>query len=191
MKVIAFNGSARKDGNTAILLNNVLDEIRKEGIETELYQLAGKKIQGCIACYKCMKNKDNRCAVDNDIVNECIAKMIEADGILIGSPTYFADVTAATRALIERTGFVARANDYLFKRKVGAGVIAVRRGGAIHAFNSINLFLFYNQIINPGASYWAFAVGRDPGEVLGDAEGMQTMKSLGQNMAWLLKKVRS
>ncbi len=191
MKVIAFNGSARKDGNTAILLNNVLDEIRKEGIETELYQLAGKKIQGCIACYKCMKNKDNRCAVDNDIVNECIAKMIEADGILIGSPTYFADVTAATRALIERTGFVARANDYLFKRKVGAGVIAVRRGGAIHAFNSINLFLFYNQIINPGASYWAFAIGRDPGEVLGDAEGMQTMKSLGQNLAWLLKKVRT
>jgi len=191
MKVIAFNGSARKDGNTAILLNNVLDEIRKEGIETELYQLAGKKIQGCIACYKCMKNKDNRCAVDNDIVNECIAKMIEADGILIGSPTYFADVTAATRALIERTGFVARANDYLFKRKVGAGVIAVRRGGAIPAFNSINLFLFYNQIINPGASYWAFAIGRDPGEVLGDAEGMQTMKTLGQNLAWLLKKVRS
>ena len=191
MKVIAFNGSARKDGNTAILLNKVLDEIRGEGIETELYQLAGKKIQGCIACYKCMKNKDNRCAVDNDIVNECIAKMIEADGILIGSPTYFADVTAATRALIERTGFVARANDYLFKRKVGAGVIAVRRGGAIHAFNSINLFLFYNQIINPGASYWAFAIGRDPGEVLGDAEGMQTMKSLGQNLAWLLKKVRT
>ena len=191
MKVIAFNGSARKDGNTAILLNNVLDEIRKEGIETELYQLAGKKIQGCIACYKCMKNKDNRCAVDNDIVNECIAKMIEADGILIGSPTYFADVTAATRALIERTGFVARANDYLFKRKVGAGVIAVRRGGAIHAFNSINLFLFYNQIINPGASYWAFAIGRDPGEVLGDDEGMQTMKTLGQNLAWLLKKVRT
>lgn len=191
MKVIAFNGSARKDGNTAILLNKVLDEIRGEGIETELYQLAGKKIQGCIACYKCMKNKDNRCAVDNDIINECIAKMIEADGILIGSPTYFADVTSATRALIERTGFVARANDYLFKRKVGAGVIAVRRGGAIHAFNSINLFLFYNQIINPGASYWAFAIGRDPGEVLGDAEGMQTMKSLGQNLAWLLKKVRS
>ncbi len=191
MKVIAFNGSARKDGNTAILLNKVLDEIRGEGIETELYQLAGKKIQGCIACYKCMKNKDNRCAVDNDIINECIAKMIEADVILIGSPTYFADVTSATRALIERTGFVARANDYLFKRKVGAGVIAVRRGGAIHAFNSINLFLFYNQIINPGASYWAFAIGRDPGEVLGDAEGMQTMKSLGQNLAWLLKKVRS
>jgi multimeric flavodoxin WrbA len=140
MKGIAFNGSARKDGNTAILLNTVLEEIRKEGIETELYQLAGKKIQGCIACYKCMKNKDNRCAVDNDIVNECIAKMIEADGILLGSPTYFADVSAATRALIERSGYVARANNYLFKRKVGAGVVAVRRGGAIHAFNSLKLF---------------------------------------------------
>jgi multimeric flavodoxin WrbA len=189
MKVIAFNGSARKDGNTAILLNTVLDEIKKEGIETELYQLAGKKIRGCIACYKCMKNKDKRCAVDKDIVNECIAKMIEADGILIGSPTYFADVSAATRALIERTGYVARANNYMFKRKVGAGVIAVRRGGAIHAFNSINLFLFYNQIINPGSSYWAFGIGREPGEVLNDAEGIQTMKALGQNMAWLLKKI--
>ena len=191
MKVIAFNGSARKDGNTAILLNTVLDEIKKEGIETELYQLAGKKIQGCIACYKCMKNKDRRCAVTKDIVNECIEKMIEADGILLGSPTYFADVTTGTRALIERSGFVARANDYMFKRKVGAGVIAVRRGGAIHAFNSINMFLFYNQIINPGSSYWSFAIGRDPGEVLNDAEGIQTMKTLGENLAWLLKKVRA
>lgn len=191
MKVIAFNGSARKDGNTAILLNKVLDEIRKENIETELYQLAGKKIQGCIACYKCMKNKDNRCAVDNDIVNECITKMIEADGILIGSPTYFADVSAATRALIERTGYVARANNYLFKRKVGAGVVAVRRGGAIHAFNSLNLYFFYQQMINPGSSYWAFAIGREPGEVLNDVEGIQTMTTLGQNLVWLLKKVRS
>ena len=190
MKVIAFNGSARKDGNTAILLNAVLDEIRKEGIGTELFQLAGKKIQGCIACYKCMKNKDKRCAVTKDIVNECIEKMIEADGILLGSPTYFADVSAGTRALIERAGYVARANDYMFKRKVGAGVIAVRRGGAIHAFNSLTLFFFYQQIINPGSSYWAFGVGRDPGEVLNDAEGMQTMKTLGQNLAWLLKKVR-
>ena len=190
MKVIAFNGSARKDGNTAILLNTVLEEIKKEGIETELYQLAGKKIQGCIACYKCMKNKDKRCAVTKDIVNECIEKMIEADGILLGSPTYFADVSAGTRALIERTGYVARANDYMFKRKVGAGVIAVRRGGAIHAFNSLNLFFFYQQIINPGSSYWAFGIGREPGEVLNDAEGMQTMKTLGKNLAWLLKKVR-
>jgi len=191
MKVVAFNGSARKDGNTAILLNAVLDEIRREGIGTELFQLAGKKIQGCTACMKCMKNRDRRCAVTKDVVNECIEKMIEADGILLGSPTYFADVSAATRALIERAGYVARANDYMFKRKVGAGVIAVRRGGAIHAFNSLNLFFFYQQIINPGSSYWAFGVGRDPGEVLNDAEGMQTMKTLGQNMAWLLKKVRA
>lgn len=191
MKVVAFNGSARKDGNTAILLNAVLDEIRREGIGTELFQLAGKKIQGCTACMKCMKNRDRRCAVTKDVVNECIEKMIEADGILLGSPTYFADVSAATRALIERAGYVARANDYMFKRKVGAGVIAVRRGGAIHAFNSLNLFFFYQQIINPGSSYWAFGVGRDPGEVLGDAEGMQTMKTLGQNLAWLLKKVRA
>jgi multimeric flavodoxin WrbA len=117
--------------------------------------------------------------------------MDEADGILLGSPTYFADVSASMKALIERCGMVGRANSEMFKRKVGAGVIAVRRGGAIHAFNSLNLFLFYQQIINPGSSYWAFAIGRDPGEVLNDAEGMQTMKTLGENLAWLLKKVRS
>src|SRR5208337_5608819 len=110
MKVIAFNGSARKQGNTAMLLDTVLDELEAEGIETEVYDLAGKRISGCIACYRCYKNKDRRCAVDDDIVNECIDKMIGADGILLGSPTYFADVSAAMKALIERSGMVARAN---------------------------------------------------------------------------------
>jgi len=167
----------------------VLDEIKGAGIEIELYSMAGKPIQGCIACYQCMKNKNGKCAVEKDIANECIAKMREADGILLGSPTYFSDVTAGMKALIERAGLVARANDYFLKRKVGAGVVAVRRAGAIPAFNSLNLFLFYNQMILPGSSYWHMAIGRDPGEVKNDAEGVQTMKTLGQNMAWLLKKV--
>ena len=191
MKVVAFNGSARKEGNTFILLNVVLDELKKEGIETEQISLAGKPIQGCIACYQCMKNKNRKCAVDKDILNDCIAKMLEADGILLGSPTYFSDVTAGMRALIERSGFVARANDYMFKRKVGAGVIAVRRAGAIPGFSSINLFLLYNQMILPGSSYWNVGIGRDPGDVQKDAEGIQTMKTLGQNMAWLLKKLHA
>ncbi|MGO9136170.1 MAG: flavodoxin family protein [Syntrophales bacterium] len=191
MKVVALNGSARKDGNTAILINLVFDELKKEGIETELIQLAGKPIAGCIACYKCFKNKNRRCSVDKDMLNDIIEKMLQADGIIIGSPTYFSDVSSGTRAFIERCGFVARANDYMFKHKVGTGVVAVRRAGAIPAFNSIMLFLHYMQMMIPGSSYWNIAIGRDPGEVLKDDEGVQTMKTLGQNMAWLLKKVRA
>ena len=191
MKVVALNGSARKDGNTAIIINLVFDELKKEGIETELIQLAGNPIAGCIACYKCFKNKNRRCSVDKDMLNDIIEKMLQADGIILGSPTYFSDVSSGMRAFIERCGFVARANDYMFKYKVGAGVVAVRRAGAIPAFNSIMLFLHYMQMMIPGSSYWNIAIGRDPGEVLKDDEGVQTMKTLGQNMAWLLNKVRA
>jgi multimeric flavodoxin WrbA len=189
MKVIAFNGSSRKEGNTSILLNLVLDELKAEGVETEVYSLAGKPIQGCIACYKCMENKNKRCAVDKDIVNECMQKMIEADGIILGSPTYFADVSAGMKALIERCGMVSRANGDLLKRKVGAGVVAVRRAGATNVFNSMNFFFLISQMVVPGSSYWNIGIGRQPGEVNNDAEGVQTMKNLGKNMAWLLKRI--
>ena len=190
MKVVGFNGSARKDGNTATLIEYAFRELEKEGIETELIQLAGSKIQGCIACYKCFENRDKRCAVDNDVVNECIEKMREADGIILGSPTYFADITTDMKALIERAGFVAKANEDMFKRKVGAAVVAVRRGGAIHTFDSLNHFFFISQMIVPGSIYWNIGIGRDIGEVEKDEEGVETMKNLGQNMAWLLKKIR-
>ncbi len=189
MKVIAFNGSARKQGNTAILIEYVFGELEKEGIETELIELAGKKIQGCTACYKCFENKDRKCAVRNDIVNDCIEKMIEADGIILGSPTYYADITSEMKALIERSGFTAMANGSMFKRKVGAAVIAVRRGGAIHAFDTINNFFHINQMIVPGSSYWNVGIGREIGDVDNDKEGIRNMKNLGENMAWLLKKI--
>ncbi|MCZ7357009.1 MAG: flavodoxin family protein [Candidatus Methanoperedens sp.] len=191
MKVVAFNGSARKQGNTAILINHVFTELEKEGIETELVELAGKKIQGCIACYKCFETKDRKCAVKNDIVNDCIEKMVEADGIILGSPTYFADVTSEMKALIERAGFTAMANGGMFKRKVGAAVVAVRRGGALHVFDSINHFFQINQMIVPGSSYWNMGIGREIGDVNKDEEGIRNMKNLGENMAWLLKKIRS
>jgi multimeric flavodoxin WrbA len=190
MKVIAFNGSAKKDGNTSILLNLVLDELKAEGIETELYSLAGKPIQGCVGCFKCFEKKDNRCAVEKDIINECVQKMAEADGILLGSPTYFADVSASMKALIERCGMVGRANAGLYDRKVGAAVVAVRRAGGIHVFNSLNYFFSISGMIIPGSSYWNIGIGRTPGEVKDDAEGVQTMKNLGKNMAWLLKKIQ-
>lgn len=189
MKVVAFNGSARKDGNTAILINHVLSELRGEGIETELVQLAGKKIHGCIACYKCAENKDRECAQKDDIANECIRKMIDADGIILGSPTYFSDLTPEMKALIDRAGFVSRMNDFLFKRKVGAAVVAVRRAGGIHVFDSINHLFLMSQMIVPGSSYWSIGIGREKGEVEKDEEGIQTMKVLGKNMAWLLKNL--
>lgn len=190
-KVVAFNGSARKDGNTAILLNLVLDELKKDGIEAEMIQLAGETLSGCIACYKCAENRDRKCAVAKDRVNEYIAKMQQAEGILLGSPTYISDMTANMKALIERSTIVSRSNGDLFKRKVGAAVIAVRRAGATHVLSSMNYFFLINQMIIPGSSYWNLGIGRTPGEVKNDAEGIQTMKTLGQNMAWLLKKTCS
>lgn len=191
MKVVAFNGSSRKGGNTSMLLKMVLEEINAEGINTELFELSGKKIQGCIACYKCFQNKNKRCAVDNDVVNECIEKMLSADGILLGSPTYFSDVSASMKALIERAGMVARANDDMFQRKVGASVVAVRRAGATHVFSSMNYFFLIGQMIVPGSSYWNLGIGREVGEVMNDQEGIKTMKTLGKNIAWLLKKINS
>ncbi|HET6515197.1 MAG TPA: flavodoxin family protein [Thermodesulfovibrionales bacterium] len=191
MKVVAFNGSVRKDGNTAILLNLVLDELKKEGIETEIVGLSGKVINGCIACYRCFKNKDRQCAVKNDSANDFIVKMLGADGILLGSPTYFSDVSAGMKALIERCGMVSRANGDMLKRKVGAGVVAVRRAGAMHVFSSLNHFFLIGQMIIPGSSYWNVGIGREPGEVMNDNEGLQTMVNLGQNMAWLLKKLNT
>ena len=189
MKVVAFNGSARRDGNTAILVKVVFRELKKAGIRTELVQMAGKKIQGCIACGKCFESKDKRCVMKGDIVNECIEKMLEADGIILASPTYFADISANMKALIERAGFVARANEDMFRRKAGAAVVAVRRGGAIHAFDSMNHFFFINQMVVPGSSYWNVGIGLAPGDVKGDKEGLATMKTLGANMAWLLEKM--
>jgi len=190
MKVVAFNGSPRPKGNTSILLNHVLDELKNEGIATELVQVGGRPIQGCLACYKCFEKKNKKCAYDKDVLNECLDKMWEADGIILGSPTYFSDVSAWMKALIERAGLVNRANNDLLKRRIGAGVVAVRRAGGIHAFNSLNHFFLIAQMIVVGSSYWNIGIGRNEGEVNNDEEGLQTMRTLGQNMAWLLKKIQ-
>ena len=189
MKVIAFNGSARKDANTAILIKKVFNELKKENIETELIELSDKNINGCKACYQCFKNKNKKCANTTDDVNELIQKMIEAEGIILASPTYFANVSTEIKALIDRAGLVSIANDYMLKRKTGAAVVSVRRAGAIHVFNSINHFFFINQMCVPGSSYWNLGVGKNPGEVEKDEEGIRTMENLGKNMAWMMKKL--
>jgi len=189
MKVVGINGSARKGGNTAEMLKRVFVELEAEGIETELLEMGGKKTHGCIACYKCFENKDRKCAVDNDYINECIAAMDAADGILLGSPTYFANISPEMKCLIDRSGMVGRANDDMFARKVGAGVVANRRGGAIQAFNALNAFFFIEQMVVPGSRYWNFGRGLEKGDVVNDPEGMETMEVLGKNMAWLMKKL--
>jgi len=189
MKVIAFNGSARVNGNTATLVRRVFDELKTEGIATELVQLAGKPIRGCTACGQCAVNQDKRCVIDKDMVNDCIRKMIEADGIILASPTYFSNVSSELKALIDRAGYVARANNNMLRRKVGAAVVAVRRAGAVHVFNSINHFFFIAEMIVPGSIYWNCGFGLKKGDAEKDKEGLQTMEVLGQNMAWLLKKI--
>ena len=191
MKVIALNGSARKDGNTAILIKQVFGELEEQDIETEMIQLSGQRIRGCIACYKCFENKDRKCNVKDDMVNDYIERMLEADGIILASPTYFADVSAELKALIDRAGLVAKANGDMFRRKVGAAIVAVRRGGSIHAFDSLNHFFLISQMVVPGSCYWNMGFGLEIGDVEKDEEGLQTMKILGQNMAWLLNKIQT
>ncbi len=189
MKVIAFNGSPHKEGNTYSLLKIVCEALDNEGIQTEIIHIGGKQIHGCLACRKCFQNKDKKCIQTGDDVNSYIEKMIEADGILIGSPTYFSDLTPEVKALIDRAGFVGFANDGLFKRKLGAAVVAVRRAGAIHVFDSINHFFLISQMIIPGSSYWNLGVSGRSGTISGDEEGIRTMQNLGKNMAWLLNKI--
>jgi multimeric flavodoxin WrbA len=191
VKVVAFNGSARKDGNTATLLRRVLSVLDAEGFETELVQLAGEQVRGCNACRTCYTTKNKRCVIEDDKVNEYIQKMLDADGVLLGSPVYFSMMTPEMKALIDRAGYVARANEDMFKRKVGAAVGAVRRAGAMPTFDAINHFFLISQMIVPGSSYWNIGFGRKKGDVEGDEEGMQTMEDLGRNMAWLIKKLKS
>jgi multimeric flavodoxin WrbA len=191
MKVVAFNGSARKGGNTEILLGYVLRELEGEGIVTEMVQLSGKKIHGCIACRTCSSRKDGFCGQKDDDGNALIQMMVAADGILLGSPTYVTDVSPEIKALIDRACLVTRANGALLRRKVGAGVVAVRRAGAMHAFDTLNHFFQINEMIIPGSSYWNIGIGREKGDVEKDQEGIETMKVLGRNMAWLLKKIHA
>lgn len=189
MRVVAFNGSPRQKGNTAILLRTVLDVLEREGIETEWVQVGGQRISGCTGCRRCFERRDGACSRDDDIVNACLEKIRAADGVLLGSPIYFTDVSTEMKALVDRCGFVAKANGDMFRRKVGAAVIAVRRAGAIHGFDTMNHLFTISQMIIPGSSYWNVGVGLEPGDVARDEEGMRTMRVLGENMAWLLKKL--
>ncbi len=189
MKVLAINGSPRKNGNTARLLLEVTNVLAGHEIPSETLHLADFPLSGCRACGLCGKRRDALCALTQDSLNDLLSRMVRADGILLGSPVYFSGITPEMAALIHRTGMVARVNGNLFRRKVGAGVVAVRRAGALPAFDSLNHFFLIGQMIVPGSSYWNLGMGRHPLEVEGDSEGMETMRVLGENMAWLLERL--
>lgn len=190
MKVVAFNGSPRVKGNTHQALEMVLEELSKEGIETELIDICREELKPCRACGACGRNKDGRCIMNDDRLNEYIGKVKEADGVLIGSPVYFGSMTAQTKALIDRLGYVGMANGYLFKRKVGAALAINRRAGALCTFDEINKLFLISQMIVPGSSYWNVGNALKPGDISSDEEGERTFRTLGQNMAWLIKKLR-
>jgi multimeric flavodoxin WrbA len=191
MKVLGINCSPRRKGNTEMLIREVFKPLEKNGIKTEFFQLGGKKVNGCIACMKCREARDGKCHQKNEVINECIKKIIKADAIIIGSPVYFADLSSQAKALIDVAGYSIRSLKVNpLKRKLGAAVIAVRRAGAINAFDSINHFFLINEMIIPGSSYWNNGLGREKGQVAEDKEGMITMRVLGENMAWLLKRLK-
>lgn len=190
LRVVAFNGSPRPKGNTSILIEELFKVLNKHGIDTELVSLKGRDMNGCTACGRCRKEKSHSCLAGNTFINDCIAKMIDADGVIFGSPVYFADVTPEIKSLIDVAGFVTRAEE-LLKHKVGAAVVVARRAGMMPTFNTMNNFFLINQMIIPGNTYWNVGIAKAEGDVAKDEEGLQIMRSLAENMAFLLKKLNA
>ena len=191
MKVVAINGSPRKGGNTEIMLNAVLEPIKAAGIETKIIQVGGQNIHGCRGCWACQKLLNRKCAFNDDIVNDILEDLFSADAIIWGTPSYYSNMTPELKALIDRAGIVASANGKLFRHKVGAAVIAERRGGGSFIQASIHEMMLMSEMIIPGSTYWNFGFGRDKGEISADAEAMANMKNLGENILILIQKLNA
>jgi multimeric flavodoxin WrbA len=189
MKVVAFNGSPNKEGNTWHALKMVTAALELEGIETEIVHVGNKVIRGCIACGQCFKNRDEKCVLPGDEVNGWIQKMKAADGIILGSPVHFSAIAGTMKSFLDRAFYVTSVNDSMLRHKVGAAVVAVRRSGGLPTFDQLNNFLNYAEMLLPTSNYWNVIHGRSPGEVSQDTEGVQIMRVLGRNMAWLMKLV--
>lgn len=190
MKMVAFNGSPKKEGNTYHALRLVAEELEQEGIETEIVHVGNKAIRGCVGCGHCFQSLDEQCVVKDDQVNEWVQKMKEADAILLGSPVYYSGVNGTMKSFLDRAFFVGGANGGLYRHKVGASVVAVRRSGGVSTWDELNHFLNYSEMLLATSNYWNVIHGRTPGEALQDEEGVQIMRVLGKNMAWLMKLVQ-
>jgi multimeric flavodoxin WrbA len=188
MKVLAISGSPRPKGNTFTLLTKALEVLAQEGLETEYISLHDKNISGCIACMECSKDK-NRCAQEDDFA-AVFEAMGQADGLIVGSPVYFGSATPEIMALLDRAGYVARNGDNVFFRKVGSPIVVARRAGVNFTYAQLQFFFSIMGMIVPGATYWPIAYGKDPGEAANDAEGIKTIESLSENIAWLMRKLR-
>ena len=188
-KVVAFNASPREEGNTSILIGHILEELESCGIQAESVNISGQVVRGCTACMKCYEKQNRHCIFDDDIINSCIDKMVEADGIILGSPVYFLDVTAEMKGLIDRAGFVSMANGDLFPRKVGVAVTVMRRAGATSTLNTMMNFMLYSGMTVPGKP--VIGVGREAGAVHRDEEGIRRAHDTGKTMAWLLKALET
>lgn len=190
MKVVAFNGSPKKEGNTYQAIKLVTDKIESAGIEVEIVHVGNKVIRGCMACNQCANNLDERCIVDDE-VNGWIQKIKEADGVIMGSPTHFAAIGGTMKSFLDRAFYVSGKNGSLFRQKVGAAVVAVRRSGGVPTFNQLNNYLNYSEMVMPTSNYWNVIHGTAPGEIHQDKEGVQIMEVLGQNMATLLQQMEA
>ncbi len=191
MKVVAFNGSPNKNGNTWHAIKMVTDELEKAGIATEIIHVGNKAVRGCLACGQCVKKKNEQCSQSEDPVNEWIQLMKEADGILIGSPVHYSAIAGTMKSFLDRAFYVSGVNGSLLRHKVGASVVAVRRSGGLPTFNQLNNFLCYSEMLLPSSNYWNVIHGTRPGEATQDEEGKQIMRTLGKNMAWLMKLVEN
>jgi len=187
MKVLAINGSPKNGGNTAQAMKLLLQEVENAGIETEMHTIGNKTIHGCIGCGQCIEKKNGRCIAFDDTVNELIPKMIAADALVFGSPTYFAGINGTLKSFLDRAFFVTRVNGELMRLKYGAAVVAVRRGGGITTFDQLNKYFQISEMTSVGSCYWSVIHGMTPGEIHQDLEGVRVVKTAGRNLAWLLK----
>ena len=187
MKVVAINGSAKKEGNTYHALRMVGEQLEENGIDFEIIHIGNKAVRGCLACGNCAKNRDEKCTTTGDNLNEWIQSMKHADGIILASPVYYAGIAGTMKSFLDRAFYVSGSNGGLFRHKVGAAVVAVRRTGGSVTFDSLNHYLTYSEMILATSNYWNIIHGRTPGEAEQDYEGAQIMSVLGSTMAWLLK----
>ena len=190
MYAVGINTSTRKNGNTAQMINMIFDVLKNNGIECKLIEMGDKVFSGCKGCNKCRETQDNKCINNSDQLNDYIKEMVKADVIVLGSPTYFSNVTVNMKALIERAGRVGFANNMLFKYKIGAAVVPFRKAGGINAFTSINHFFLLSNMIVIGSNYWNVGQAGEKGEIKKDIEATKNMKNLGNNIVWLLKKIK-
>lgn len=191
MKALAFNGSPNKEGNTWHAIKIVAAELEKEGIETEIIHVGNKVIRGCSACAQCIKNKNEQCVLPGDEVNEWIQKMKHADGIILGSPVHYSAMGGTMKSFLDRAFYVTSFNNGMLRHKVGASVVAVRRSGGLPTFDQLNNYLCYSEMLIATSNYWNVIHGTLPGETTRDEEGVQIMRVLGKNMAWLMKLVEN